>query len=91
MSDEEQGQEEQVEEQPAPPASTDSAAVQAALSGIPGLADAIGNRPAARSGADSMADMMKEPEPEPFQIGTPKPPVEDSETVQQALKQLGLQ
>ncbi len=89
MSDDEQDQEEHKEQ--APPASTDSAAVQAALSGIPGLADSMGSRPAARTGADSMADMMKEPEPEPFQIGTPRAPVEDSETVQQALKQLGLQ
>jgi hypothetical protein len=89
MSDEqEQGQEEA-----APPASTDSAAVQAALSSIPGLAESVGNRPAARTGADSMADMMKEPESEsePMTFGTPKAKVEDSDTVQQALKQLGLQ
>lgn len=85
MSDEEQSEQEQ-----APPAS-DSAAVQAALSGIPGLADAVGNRPAAPTGSGSMADMLKEPEPESVQIGTPRPKVEDSDTVQQALKQLGLQ
>lgn len=89
MSDE-QEQVQEVEEE-SPPASTDSAAVQAALSGIPGLADSVGNRPAARTGADSMADMMNEPEQEPMSFGKPKPKVEDSETVQAALKQLGLQ
>jgi hypothetical protein len=89
MSDEQEQVQEEEEE--APPASTDSAAVQAALSSIPGLADSVGNRPAARTGADSMADMMREPEQEPMSFGTPKAKVEDSETVQAALKQLGLQ
>lgn len=86
MSDEEQSEQEQ-----APPASADSAAVQAALSGIPGLADAVGNRPAAPTGSDTMADLLKDPEADSPQIGTPRPKVEDSDTVQQALKQLGLQ
>ena len=86
MSEEEQAP----QEEEAPPASTDSDAVQAALSGIPGLADSVGNRPAPRTGADSMADMMKEDEEEPMSFGTPRPEVEDSEAVQQARKQLGL-
>jgi hypothetical protein len=84
-------EQEQVQEEEAPPASTDSEAVQAALSSIPGLADSVGNRPAARTGADSMAEMMQEPDQEPMSFGTPKPKVEDSEAVQAALKQLGLQ
>lgn len=71
----------------APPASSDSDAVQAALAGIPGLADNVGSRPAAPTGADS----MNESEGEPQEFGSPKAPVEDSEAVQQALKQLGLQ
>ena len=87
MSEEEQAP----QEEEAPPASTDSDAVQAALSGIPGLADSVGNRPTARTGADSMSDMMKEDEEEPLSFGTPKPQAEDSEAVQQAIKQLGLQ
>ncbi|CAN5893188.1 hypothetical protein BH23ACT12_BH23ACT12_10780 [soil metagenome] len=84
-------EEEQAPEDEAPVASTDSAAVQDALSGIPGLSDAVGNQPAARTGADSMNEMMEEPEAEPMSFGTPKAPEEDSDTVQQALKQLGLQ
>lgn len=88
MSDE---QEQVQEEEEAPPASTDSDAVQAALSGIPGLADSVGDRPAARTGADSMNEMMEDSEQEPMSFGTPKAKVEDSDTVQAALKQLGLQ
>jgi hypothetical protein len=88
MTEEEQAPQ---EEEEAPPASSDSDAVQAALAGIPGLSDSVGNRPAARTGADSMNEMMNEPEGEPQTFGTPKKPVEDSEAVQQAMKQLGLQ
>lgn len=89
MTEEEQAPQ---EEEEAPPASTDSDAVQAALAGIPGLSDSVGSRPAARTGADSMND-MNEPEAgqEPMSFGAPKKPVEDSEAVQQAMKQLGLQ
>lgn len=88
MSEEE---EQAPEEEEAAPESTDSEAVQAALAGIPGLSDSVGNRPAARTGADAMDEMMQEPEAEPMSFGTPKAPVEDSEAVQQAQKQLGLQ
>jgi len=90
MTEEEQAPQ---EEEEAPLASSDSDAVQDALAGIPGLSDSVGNRPAARTGADSMNDMMNESEPgqEPVSFGTPKAPVEDSEAVEQALKQLGLQ
>ena len=87
MTEEEQAPQ---EEEEAPPASTDSDAVQAALAGIPGLADSVGNRPAAPAGADSMND-MDEQEGESQTFGSPKKPVEDSEAVQQAMKQLGLQ
>jgi len=83
-------QEEQAGESAAPPESTDSEAVQAALKGIPGLADSVGNRPPAPTGADSMTDAPEEEE-EPMSYGTPRAQVEDSEAVQQALKQLGLQ
>lgn len=91
MTEEEQAPQE--EEQEAPPASGDSDAVQAALAGIPGLSDSVGNRPAARTGADSMNEMMNEPESEQesMSFGAPKKPVEDSEAVKQAMKQLGLQ
>lgn len=77
----------------APPASSDSDTVNAALQGIPGLAESVGNRPTARTGDDAMQDMMREDESEPpmDDFGTPKPKIEDSDTVQQALKQLGLQ
>lgn len=80
------------EEEEAPPASSDSDAVQAALAGIPGLSESVGNRPAARTGADSMADMMNEPDSgsETMSFGKPRAPVEDSEAVEQAKKQLGL-
>lgn len=90
MTEEEQAPQE--EEAEAPPASSDSDAVQAALAGIPGLSDSVGNRPAARTGADSMADMMNDSGSgsEPMSFGTPKKPVEDSEAVEQAKKQLGL-
>lgn len=88
MSDQQDPQEQEEE----PPANSDSAAVQAALKGIPGLADAVGNRPAAPAGSDSMSRMLSEEgEEEEPAFGTPKPEVEDSETVQRALKQLGLQ
>jgi hypothetical protein len=90
MTEEEQ---EPQEEEEAPPASSDSDAVQAALAGIPGLSDSVGSRPPARTGADSMNEMMNEPESgqEPMSFGAPKKPGEDSEAVQQAMKQLGLQ
>jgi hypothetical protein len=90
MTEEEQAPQ---EEEEAPPASSDSDAVQAALAGIPGLSDSVGSRPAARTGTDSMNEMMNESDSdqEPMSFGTPKKPVEDSEAVQQALKQLGLQ
>lgn len=84
-------EEEQAPEEEATPESTDSAAVQAALAGIPGLADSVSNRPPARTGDDAMDEMMQEPEGEQVSFGTPKAPVEDSDAVQQALKQLGLQ
>lgn len=89
MTEEEQAPQ---EEEEAPPATTDSDAVQAALAGIPGLSDSVGSRPAGRTGADSMNEMMNEPESgqEPMSFGAPKAPVEDSEAVQQARKQLGL-
>lgn len=77
------------EEEAAEPESTDSAAVQAALAGIPGLSDTVGSRPAPKSG--STQDLLNEPEDDSPVIGTPREPVEDSDTVQQALKQLGLQ
>lgn len=88
MSDEqEQAQELQA------PASADSEAVQAALKGIPGLAESVGSRPADSSGSGAAEDMSNEPGSESEQegVGAPKPQVEDSETVQRALKQLGLQ
>jgi hypothetical protein len=82
MSDEElEGQ--QAEE----PASGDSATVQAALAGIPGLADSM-NRPAPTSSEESPESEGEEPEPG---YGAPRGQVEDSETVQRALRQLGLQ
>lgn len=82
MSDEEvEGQ--QAEE----PASGDSATVQAALAGIPGLADSL-NRPAPAATDESEEGEQEEPEPG---YGAPKSQVEDSETVQRALRQLGLQ
>ncbi|HEX2180631.1 MAG TPA: hypothetical protein VHL54_14160 [Actinomycetota bacterium] len=85
MSDEEvEGQ--QAEE----PASGDSAAVQAALAGIPGLADSL-NRPAPAATEESEESEEGEQEqPEPG-YGAPRSQVEDSETVQRALRQLGLQ
>ena len=91
MTEEEQAPQ---EEEEAPPASGDSDAVQAALAGIPGLSDSVANRPAARTGADSMNEMMNEPEDsgsEAMSFGKPKEPVQDSDAVEQAKKQLGLQ
>ncbi len=84
MSDQEQ----QAEESAAPPASTDSDTVQDALQNMPGLAESMGNRPAARTGSDDA--MEEEPDPDTSSFGTAPEPVEDSETVQQARKQLGL-
>jgi hypothetical protein len=82
MSDEEvEGQ--QAEE----PASGDSATVQAALAGIPGLADSL-NRPAPAPAEESEEGEQEQPEPG---YGAPRSQVEDSETVQRALRQLGLQ
>ena len=85
MSDEEpQGQESE-----APPASGDSDSVQAALAGIPGLADSMANRPARTDPVDETSESEEE-EPDPS-LGTPRAPAEDSETVKQAMRQLGLQ
>ncbi|HEX2053545.1 MAG TPA: hypothetical protein VHJ78_07480 [Actinomycetota bacterium] len=78
---EEQGQESEA------PASTDSDTVQAALKGIPGLADAVENRPARQPAGDEQEE-GGEPD---SQYRSSRAEVEDSETVQQALKQLGLQ
>lgn len=79
--------EEQTEgREPEAPASSDSDAVQAALAGIPGLADAM-HRPPARPEVDGQESDEEEPA---AGFGAPRQ-VEDSETVQQALKQLGLQ
>ncbi len=85
MSDQEQ----QEEESAAPPASTDGDAVDAAMKGIPGLAESMESQPAARTGSDAMEEVVQE-EPEPESLKAPRPQVEDSETVQQARKQLGL-
>ena len=82
MADEqEQGQES------AAPQSTDSEAVQAAMKQIPGLSEAVENRPPTQT-PDPTAE---EPEPDTSGFGTPRPQVEDSETVQRAIQQLGLQ
>lgn len=85
MSDQEE-QEQASEETP----DSDSDTVQAALKGIPGLAESMGNRPArpAAGAGDDESGESQEPGP---QYGSSKKPVEDSETVQQALRQLGLQ
>ena len=80
--EQEQGQES------AAPQSADSDSVQAALQNIPGLAEAVENRKPSNPVPDPMAE---EPEPDTSGFGTPKPQVEDSETVQQAIQQLGLQ
>ncbi len=59
------------------------------MAGIPGLADSMTNRPA-RTGPMDEASESEEEEPDPS-IGKPRAPVEDSETVKQAMRQLGLQ
>jgi hypothetical protein len=84
MSDEEvEGQQAEA------PASGDSATVQAALAGIPGLADSL-NRPAPAPAKESEEGEESEGEEQAPSFGT-RAPVEDSETVQRALRQLGLQ
>ena len=83
-------QEEEAQDQTPEEGSGDSATVQAALSGIPGLAESMGNRPARPAPAAGGDESGESEEPEP-QYGGSRKQVEDSETVQQALRQLGLQ
>lgn len=80
-------QEEEQAQEPEASANSDSDAVQAALAGMPGLAESVGGRQEAPGEPDAGAEEPGSEEP----AAGGKQEVEDSETVQRALKQLGLQ
>jgi hypothetical protein len=86
MSDEEP----QAQESEEPSASGGTDSVDAAMAGIPGLADSMAANRAADAGPVDETGESEEEEPDPS-VGTPRAPAEDSETVKQALKQFGLQ